>query len=401
MQEPAQANRMGLRNQVLLFTAIRIVLNTMHRMVYPFLPALGRGLGVDLAALSLALTIRSLAGAGGPFLAAFADSKGRKPAMIFSLLIFSIGMSLVVLWPAYPSFLLALLLAMLGKYTFDPSMQAYLGDRVKYSRRGRVLAFTELGWSLSFILGIPLMGFLIARWGWMAPFPVLTLSGLAVLVAVAWMVPRETFESKGDGGFRNNLRQVLFYPPALAGLGMGILLSAANEVVNLVFGVWMEDSFGLQITALGAASALIGFAELGGESFTALVTDRLGKPLAVTLGLGLNSLAALALPVLGGTLPGALAALFLFYITFEYALVSSIPLMTEVLPALRATMMAANTAGLSLGRAIGALLAPPLYLSAGALGISEIMPGALAALLLNLLALLALRRLQIARSTSK
>lgn len=390
---------MGLRRQVLLFTATRIVLNTMHRMVYPFLPALGRGLGVDLAALSLALTIRSLAGAGGPFIASLADSKGRKPAMIFSLLIFSIGMSLVLLSPTYPAFLLALLLAMLGKYTFDPSMQAYLGDRVKYARRGRVLAFTELGWSLSFILGIPLMGFVIARWGWMAPFPVLTVFGLTALGAVAWMVPRETLDPKSDSGFRNNLRQVLFYPPAVAGLGMGLLLSAANEVVNLVFGVWMEDSFGLQITALGAASALIGFSELGGESFAVLLTDRLGKPLAVALGLGLNSLAALALPILGGTLPGALSALFFFYITFEYALVSSIPMMTEVLPALRATMMAANTAGLSLGRAIGAFLAPPLYLSARALGVPEILPGALAAVALNFLALLALRRLQKAQSS--
>lgn len=382
----------------MLFTATRIVLNTMHRMVYPFLPAIGRGLGVDLAALSLALTARSLAGVGSPFLASLADSQGRKPAMLLSLLIFSTGMCLVILSPTYPAFLIALLLAMLGKYTFDPSMQAYLGDRVKYSRRGRVLAITELGWSFSFILGVPLMGLLIARWGWMAPFPLLTFLGVIMLAAIAWMVPREFLDSKVNGGFRKNLGQVLISPPALAGLSMGLLLSFANEVVNLVFGVWMEDSFGLQITALGAASALIGLSELGGESCAALFTDRLGKPLAVLLGVSLNSLAALALPALGSSLPGALIGLFFFYITFEYALVSSIPLMTEVMPALRATMMAANTAGLSLGRALGALLAPPLYLSAKVLGIPEILPGALAALALNFLALLSLRRLQRAQS---
>lgn len=367
----------------------------MHRMVYPFLPAIGRGLGVDLAALSLALTIRSIAGAGGPFLASLADSKGRKPGMLLGLFIFSLGAGLVAIMPTYPAFLIALLLAILGKYTFDPAMQAYLGDRVKYTRRGRVLAFTELGWSLSFILGIPLMGFVIARGGWMAPFPFLTLLGLTALVVLAWMVPRESFDTKGNAGFRKNLYQVLSYPPALAGLSMGLLLSSANEVVNLIFGVWMEDSFGLQITALGAASALIGLSELGGESLAALVTDRLGKPLAVALGLGMNSLAALALPFLGSSLPGALAGLFLFYITFEYALVSSIPLMTEVLPAARATLMATNAAGLSLGRAIGALLASPLYLSGKAwTEVPDILPGALAALIFNFLALLALRRLE-------
>ena len=57
--------------------------------------------------------------------------------------------------------------------------------------------------------------------------------------------------------------------------------SAGNELVNLIFGVWLEDSFGLQIAALAGASAVIGFSELGGESLAALLTDRIGKPRAL------------------------------------------------------------------------------------------------------------------------
>ena len=34
------------------FTAIRTVLNTAHRMVYPFLSIFARGLGVDLTTMS-------------------------------------------------------------------------------------------------------------------------------------------------------------------------------------------------------------------------------------------------------------------------------------------------------------------------------------------------------------
>ncbi len=41
------------------FTAIRIILNTMHRMVYPFLAVFARGLGVDIASMSYALTAPS------------------------------------------------------------------------------------------------------------------------------------------------------------------------------------------------------------------------------------------------------------------------------------------------------------------------------------------------------
>jgi predicted MFS family arabinose efflux permease len=381
--------------QVLAFTATRVVLNTMHRMVYPFLPVFGRGLGVDLAALSLALTFRSTAGAFGPFLASVADSRGRKAGMLFGLLLYLAGVSLVVFWPVYPAFLLALILTMLGKYVFDPSMQAYLGDRVSYRRRGLVLAVTEVGWSLSFIAGVPLMGLLIARGGWMAPFPLLALLGLLAIVMLSWLLPRDPAPLAGRPGLMANFRSLLTYAPALAGLAMGLSFSAANEVVNLVFGVWMEDSFGLKIAALGAASAVIGLSELGGESLAAGLVDRLGKTRAVGSGLVLNGLAALALPFLGLNLAGAVAGLFLFYITFEFTLVCSIPLMTEILPAARATLMAANSAGLSLGRALGALLAPSLYgLGTASPMVPDLFASAMAAVLFNIVALLALRFLR-------
>ncbi|HJW91387.1 MAG TPA: MFS transporter [Anaerolineales bacterium] len=377
------------------FVVTRTVLNTMHRMVYPFLPAIGRGLGVDLAALSLALTLRSLIGVFGPVMASVADSRGRKAGMLLGLVMFTLGVTLVAIWPIYPVFLLTLSLALLGKYIFDPAMQAYLGDRVLYQRRGLVLAVTELGWSSSFIAGVPIMGLLITRFGWSGPFPVLAFLGLLVVGLLGWMLPRDPAPADGRPGMLANFRSVLNYRPALMGLWMGLLLSAANEVVNLVFGVWMEDAFGLKIAALGAASAVIGLSELGGESLAGGLTDRLGKPLALSAGILLNCLAALALPFMGQTLFGALAGLFLFYITFEFTLVSSIPLMTEILPSARATLMAGNVAALSLGRALGALIASPLY----AMGLPDLlpafMPNVLAAVLFNLLALTALSRLLI------
>jgi predicted MFS family arabinose efflux permease len=384
----------SLRLQVVVFTATRVLLSTMHRMIYPFLLTFGRGLGVDMAAITLAVTARSLAGASGPFLAWVADNHGRKVGMIFGLGLFVLGTSLVVIWPTYPIFFLALILTVLGRYVFDPAMQAYLGDRVPYDRRGRVTGITEMGWSLAFILGVPLMGFLIARRGWMAPFPVLAILGLVAIGALAWLVPRDPPHPDNQNGLWRNLRGVLTSPLALTGLAMSLMLSAGNEVVNLVFGVWMESSFGLRIAALGVASAVIGFAELGGETLTATITDRLGKPRAVAAGVLLNCMAALALPFLGSTLAGAFIGLFLFYLTFEFAIVSSIALMTEVFPSARATLMAGSLAAHSLGRALGALVTAPLFaLGQASLVIPDIMPSALASVVFNLLGLLALYRL--------
>jgi DHA1 family inner membrane transport protein len=149
-----------------------------------------------------------------------------------------------------------------------------------------------------------------------------------------------------------------------------------------LFGVWLEDSFHLQIAALAGASAVIGFSELGGEGLVALFADRLGKVRAAGIGLAANCLAALLLPLIGRTELGALTGLFLFYITFEFTLVSQIPLMTEVMPAARATTLSFNLAGHSLGRAGGALLAPVLY----ALGFSYATGAAVGVNLLGLAA---------------
>jgi predicted MFS family arabinose efflux permease len=228
------------------------------------------------------------------------------------------------------------------------------------------------------------MGYLISRWGWMSPFWALTLLGIICIFLLIWMIPNDTYSGGQAANFLFNIRKVLRFTPAIAGLAIGMFSSAANEVINLVFGVWMETSFGLQIAALGAAAAVIGLAELSGESLVGFFVDRLGKPRAIIFGLLTNCLSALIFPSLGQTLPGAVLGLFLFYLSFEFTLVSTIPMMTEIVPTARATVMAMNITALSLGRALGAFVAPTLF--AWGMGTS-----AAAAIVFNLLALMALR----------
>ena len=377
---------MRLRFQLLIFMALRTILNTMHRMVYPFLAVFARGLGVDVTTLSFVLTGRSFVGMFAPVLGAIADQRGRRFGMLLAIFLFITGMSLVALAPSFMTFSIALLLAILSKYLFDPSMQAYFGDRIPYERRGTALAVTEGAWSLAFVAGVPLMGWLIARFGWNAPFPLLAGLGLVMFTVVWWIVPRSDHPAPAVTSGRN-VRAVLTNLPALAGISIALWASAANELVNLIFGVWLEDSFGLKIAALAGASAVIGLSELSGEGLVALTTDRLGKPRALTLGLIGNILASLLLPIVGRTEIGALVGLFLFYITFEYVLVSHIPLMTEVMPNARATLLSFNVTGHSLGRMIGALVATFVYERFG------FFPVTLIAILFNVFALLALGEL--------
>jgi predicted MFS family arabinose efflux permease len=356
------ANRQTrLRTKLAAFTLSRTVLNSGFRMVYPFLPALARGVGVSLQTMAWIVTARSILGALSPVVGSVSDWRGRRWGMIAGLVVFSLGFTLVPIAPVYPVLFISFLLAMLGKLLFDPSVQAYLGDNIAYARRGLAIAITEIGWSASSLIGIPIIGLMIDSRGWTSPF--LPLAALSLLSAWGlWrLIPADVPHKDQQSGMVSRFKQVIRHPAALAGLGVSVLATAGNESVFIIYGAWMESSFGLSVAALGGATAIIGLAELSGEGAVAAFADRLGKKRMIGLGLAMNALAALGLLWARQSLATSLAGLFLYFISFEIIIVGSIPLMSQLLPSARATLLASNVAAISLGRALGAAAGPSLF----------------------------------------
>lgn len=358
MKKPSLA---PLRGQLTLFLITRIILDTGFRMVYPFLPTFARALGVDISAISLAITARSSLGILSPFIGSAGNSMGRKSAMLMGLSIFAGGSLVVLLWPSYIGFLIALLLGSLGKVIFDPAMQAYLGDRVPYNLRGRAIAITEIGWSGAALVGLPIVGWIIYRSNWVAPFPILGILAALAAFFVWRAIPSDSAADSERPTLMHALRTILSRPSTLAALTVSLLINIGNESINVIYGLWLENSFGLQVVALGAASVLIGLAELSGVGLVARLTDQLGKIRALCLGIISITVACLLLPFLGVSLIPALIGLFLFYLTFEFTFVSLISLFTELEPSARATLMATSITAAAGGRALGALIGPALF----------------------------------------
>ena len=367
-------------------TLIRTVTNTGFRMVFPFQPMLMEGLGISLAAITRMYAGQSLVGIISPFLASLADTRGRRTGMLTGLILFCLGTLLASLFPTSLGFLLFLVLSMLGKAIFDPSMQAYFGDTIPFERRGFVLGITETSWSLSFFLGMPIVGFLMDRLGVLSPFVFLTALSVLSFVGILIIIPPDPISQNNTQSILKNFKSVLHSSTALAGLGVMLLICTANQLVNVVFSVWLNQSFGLQIAALGGASALIGIAELLGEGGVSAIADRIGTHRAVAYGLIASVLSSIFLPLVGGSTLGAYLGLFVFYLTFEFTIVSLIPLMTSVLPEVRGTVMALSIASANLGRGLGSWIAAPIF--SGGFWLN-----ALAAAVVNLLAILLLRYL--------
>ncbi|MCK4449325.1 MAG: MFS transporter, partial [Anaerolineae bacterium] len=219
---------------------------------------------------------------------------------------------------------------------------------------------------------------LIERLGWRAPFFVLGGLGLLSAVALRALIPDDGGKPRyNDGhrqrsrdglpGFREAWRRLSRERAALGALGFGLLISAANDNLFVVYGIWLESAFGLSIAVLGAATTVIGLAELLGEGLTASIADRLGLKRAIVAGLILSALSYILLPLMGRTLPLALMGLFITFLTFEFTIVTAFSLFTEILPTARATMMSSSVAAISIGRAIGALVGGPVWLAGGML----------------------------------
>jgi predicted MFS family arabinose efflux permease len=152
---------------------------------------------------------------------------------------------------------------------------------------------------------------------------------------------------------------------ALGALIFGFFISAANDNLFVIYGVWLESSFDLSLVALGLGTGLIGVAELLGEIFTAGFADRLGLKRAVIGGVSATILCYLVLPLCSESLSLALGGLFLLFVVFEFTIVAFLSLSTELLPEWRATAMATILAGAGFGRMAGALLGGPVWLAGG------------------------------------
>ncbi|MBI9091132.1 MAG: MFS transporter [Desulfobacterium sp.] len=358
MGEAQQQGDKGILGMVAATLVSRSVINTCNRFIYPFAPVISRGLSVPLTAVTSVIAINQATSLLGLFTSPLGDRTGYRRMMVTGLLALIAGMMLAGALPFYYSLMVAMFLSGLCKSLFDPAIQAYVGKRVSYRRRGLVVGILEISWSVATLVGIPCLGLLIDRFGWRSPF--FALGGLAA-ISLALVVhyikddsQEETVVRKKRGTIRS-LTALLNNRKALGVVGVGFLMGAANDNLFVIYGAWLERSFDMSVVALGLGTGVIGVAELCGSSFTAAFSDRLGIRRSVAWGISLCALSYLLIPRAGHSLSLSLAGLFAVFLFYEQSIVAFISLCTELLPGARATMMSLLIASAGLGRVAGAL----------------------------------------------
>ena len=346
----------------------RLVLNTARRFTYPFAPVLSRELGVPLTAITSLIAVNWSTSLLGIVLGPVADRFGYRKMMIIGLVLLAVGMLAGGFLPFYGIMIVALFLAGMGKIIFDPAVQAYISERVPYQRRGTAIGFIEISWAGSTLLGIPLIALLIDNVGWRSPFFAMGAMGILGALAMAIFFPKtEKFESKSVAAqpFLKMMQILLKDKSSLGAMGYVLFFSAAVDNLFVIYGAWLEKAFDVGIVALGLGTSVIGLAELAGEIMVATISDRFGLKRVVTLGVMFCIITYGLLPFVSQSFYLALAALFVHFLIFEFTIISSVALCTELRPEMRATIIAGFFAAAGLGRIVGALIGGPIWLNGG------------------------------------
>ncbi len=338
--------------------AARTVINTARRLPYPFAPDLARHLGVPLAGVTVLIAASQLAALLGPAAGPLADRRGPRVLLLGGMALTALGMAMGAL-DTYAAVFGGVLLASVGKAVFDPAVQAHVGARVPLSTRGRAVGLVETAWAGSTLVGIPVVGWVADRAGWPGAFGFLGALAALAIAGLAWAFPPAADPSRASP--QENPARVLRERRARAALAFGFLVSLANDNLFVVYGALLESRFGLGLAALGASTAVVGLAELSGEGLTAAVSDRIGLTRALGWGTALTAATYLALPLSARALPVALGALYGVFVCFEFTVVTSFSVCTEVAPGARATFLSLYFAVLGLGRMVGALIGAPVW----------------------------------------
>ncbi len=366
-------SRKTLIINIVVTTFSRLLLNTSRRFVYTFASVFSRGLGVPLTSVTSLIAINQGTSVLGLFFGPLGDRFGYKLMILIGLSFLTIGMLAAGMLPFYWVMAIAMLLAGLGKSIVDPAIQAYVGQRVSFKRRGLAIGIMELSWAGSTLVGIPAMGVLIEKLGWQAPFIAIGLFALVSVVLVAVTFPKVQ-KQQLQGTPRKETwvlwRQLLTNRAALGALLFAMFLCVASDQIFVVYGAWLEGSFNLSVIALGMSTGVIGIAEVSGEALTAFYADKIGLKKSIFLGLGLLVLSFALLPLMDSNLSFALVGLFLVFVSFEFSFVTSMSLCTELTPGSRATMMSAFYAVAGIGHVAGAILGGKIWEYKGLLGIS-------------------------------
>jgi MFS family permease len=333
----------------------------------PMFPFIGLSLQASASEITIAMGAYSI----GQLIAApmwgwLSDRIGRKPVLIVGLLGAALSYLLITQADTIVQMGLARLLGGLMAGNIGAAFAA-AADLADDRTRARNMGVVGAAFGFGFIVGPALAGFAIGAEPTAADFERLChyaagFAGVAALAALMGLKETAPLAERRAAGPQPRLR-LLATRPVLAQLVVGMfLLITANSVMETIFGIWADDRIGWQMREVAYLMAALGLLTVlmqGGGAGT--LARRFGEPRVYSFGLFVLILGFLVLGFAAGAVI-AIIGLGLLAVgagLAQPALQSLIA--AQAAPSERGAVMGLSQSSSAMGRAVGALVAGPVY----------------------------------------
>lgn len=330
-----------IRRNITAVTAARLVTNACYRFAPPFLAIIAKGFDASIEDIGIAVAISELTGLTSPMAGRLVDRLSHRTSMLLGLVGTALGCVIAALAPNLFVFGLGIAVLALTKQSFDLGLGSWIADHVKYEQRGRIVGLTETSWALGLLVGVSAMGLITAISSWRVAYWV----GIAMLAWFVLVIGRRV-----NAAPRATHVHVHGAPQRITGhawfaVATMFCIMASAQNLFVTFGAWLEDDFGFGAARISAIGFLVGGIELFASTSSARLTDRWGKERSIAIGALLIAPAGVVLALGGSNLVIGVAAVVIYFMGFEFSVVSLLPVATQLVP---------NNPGAGLGWVLGA-----------------------------------------------
>ena len=354
-------------------TAAKTVTNFSVRWVPFFLPTLAVAFSATTGQMTAVLGVAEMAGLSTLLIAGQLDRGRERVAVIVALLLVTIG-SVLALVGTFVTFTIAFLLIVLGATLCTIGGHTFLSRRVRYERRARAIGTFEMSWALALLIGAPAAAALIDGVGWRGPFAIVA-AFATVMAIVTWLVPDRS-DVLADARLPDPARTVSVEA------WLAIAASSATALAGLttvaIAGTWLDDALGVSTGGVGAVAMAFGLAELVASGTSAAAADRIGPTQATRVALVIAIAGLIVMTRADTSLSIGAIGLLLFFLGFEFSIVTSFSIVSESMPTARGRALATNTAVATVLRGTGVAVSGVLYERFGVSGPATVSIGAAA-----------------------
>ena len=336
-----------------LLCLINLIVGSGAFVIGGILTPISQQLGISVPTAGQAMTAYALSTALLAPLVLLATGRWpRKRALLLALALFTLGNLLCALSSSFAMLIAGRVLMGLGA-VFTPIAAGIAVAVVEPAKRGKALALTFLGISLSYVVGVPLGSWLGLAYEWHTPIWVITGLSLLALIGAALWVPKEI---QAPGASFAGLPALLARRDVLSVLLLTLAYFIAIFAVFSYIGPVLQALTPMSREQQSLTLALFGVSGVAGTLIGGAANDRFGARRTLFVQLAILGATMVLLPLTKGSWPALMTTLIVWGTAGFGMMVPQQSRVAALAPAQAPMLLSLNTSMLYLGTAVGAIV---------------------------------------------